>query len=292
MAKFSYENMLVKEQQKAQNGGNNNFGDKPKVIFLSKLLADDGDSVVVRLPYESHKDFDFANVHRVALKSGGYKNISCLREDYDSVDKCPLCASGQTPKGRFFLKGVTYIQDDNGIQVVPFVWERAAGFAKEINGYIEEFGSLKNFPLKIKRNGKKGDQQTTYSIIPANASIYNTQTYPADFSGIETLDISKFAYVERNFNDLSTLVLTGDLPPKEVKEQSQATSSHLQTVNTNVGGNVADTFAPDVTSAENNPFVTQEKQVLQPNTSPRTVPSQQPQQTSQEGTYRPRRTTY
>jgi len=298
MAKFNYESYVANDNHSTNNGGSNNFGDRAKVIFLSSLLKNDGDSVVVRLPYENHNQFDLAGVHKVALKSGGFRNISCLRENTDAVDKCPLCASGNTPKGKFFVKGITYVQDGDKIDVVPFVWERPAAFAKEINGYIAEYGPLANVPLKIKRQGAKGDTNTKYVLLPANTQIYNTQTYPVDFSGLDNLDISKFAYVELNYNEVSNVVLTGELPKKENKQEVKPQTQPANNQGASQGY-VQPTYTPDPLTAESNPFPSQK---VEPATytsygapqqqAPQSAQPQGENPQGQQDVYRPRRVTY
>ena len=219
MAKFSYEEFVKKEAERTTSN----------LVYASKYLKDDGDTLIVRLPYKSLQELDYATVHSVVLSNGNRRTVSCLRGEHDGVDTCPLCKASLSnanykPANKFYLKGIVYLTDETGKTVPsPFVFERPAKFSAQIIDLINEYGDLSNFIFKLKRTGKKGDTKTTYSFIPAlNASIYNEQNYPKDFSELEKIDVCKRSYMEKSFEDITTFLRTGDFPQAQTEQQAYA----------------------------------------------------------------------
>ena len=219
MAKFSYEEFVKKEAERTTSN----------LVYASKYLKDDGDTLIVRLPYKSLQELDYATVHSVVLSNGNRRTVSCLRGEHDSVDACPLCKASLSnanykPANKFYLKGIAYLTDETGKTVPsPFVFERPAKFSAQIIDLINEYGDLSNFIFKLKRTGKKGDTKTTYSFIPAlNATIYNEQNYPKDFSELEKIDVCKRSYMEKSFEDITTFLRTGEFPQAQTEQTTYA----------------------------------------------------------------------
>lgn len=212
MAQFSYDYAVKKEEEKS-----NNFEGR-KFEFLGNYLKNDGDTVLVRFPYKSTADFKVYSLHNVSI-NGKFRNVACLRaDDNEPVTNCPLCAKNDTPKLRFVLECIMYVQGQNGIEIIPCVWERPISFAKLVGERISDWG---NSVFKIKRLGKSGDKKTTYDISPTNAQIYNEQTYPSDFSDFETFKPNNFVFLDRNFEELVEFVQTGNMPQRQKKEDNQ-----------------------------------------------------------------------
>ena len=212
MAQFSYDYAVKKEEERS-----NNFEGR-KFEFLGNYLKNDGDTVLVRFPYKSTADFKVYSLHN-EMVGGKRRSVACLRADDNApVTNCPLCAKGDTPKLRFVLECIMYVQTPNGIDIVPCVWERPISFAKLVGERITDWG---NSVFKVKRLGKAGDKQTTYDISPTNAQIYNEQTYPSDFSDFTNFKPNNFVFLDRDFNELLEFVQTGNMPQKQKKEDGQ-----------------------------------------------------------------------
>lgn len=230
MAKFSYEEFVKKEAERTTNN----------LVYASKYLKDDGDTLIVRLPYKSLQELDYATVHSVVLSNGNRRTVSCLRGEHNGVDTCPLCQASLSnanykPANKFYLKGIVYLTDETGKTAPsPFVFERPAKFSAQVIDLINEYGDLRNFIFKLKRTGKKGDTKTTYSFIPAlNSSIYNEQNYPKDFSELEKIDVCKRSYMEKSFDDITTFLRTGEFPQAQTEQTTYVQPQPTYTVDTN-----------------------------------------------------------
>ncbi len=219
MAQFSYESYQQRQQNKQFEGGN---------IRFFNFLKNDGDVVLVRFPYTSPNEFELYDLHRVSV-NGNYRFVNCIREANQPTTACPLCAKGDVAKGRFIVKMLVYVQGQNGIEVVPCVWDRPTGFAKTL---AERLNDCHNVVYKIKRIGAKGDKNTTYDIMPTmNPQIYNEQTYPSDFSAFANFKPNNFAFLDRNFEELTQFVNTGVMPERQKAQPQQTNEGYQQTPN-------------------------------------------------------------
>lgn len=126
-------------------------------------LKDDGDSAKVRFLYEEHdgSDVDFFVVHRVEV-NGKERYVNCLAIDDEGAmhkDNCPLCQAGHKTIEKLFLQ--VYNEDAKEVQT----WDRGKNFVKTILTFINRYKSLCAQEFEIVRNGKKGDQGTTYTLF-------------------------------------------------------------------------------------------------------------------------------
>lgn len=217
MAIFSYDDIVKKND-------NTNFKER-KVQYLNSFLKKDGSEVIVRFPYTSTKQFDFVSIHKTQV-GDKFKNIFCLRTSpKEPLDNCPLCSgkklngeSYEAPKTRFFIKLIAYIKDEKGdIVVTPCIWEQSAfskGGASRIvrmlADLLNDYGNLQEVPCKITRSGE--GLSTEYDIRPVNPVVYSAEMFPIDFSAFEDFTLKGIGYTERSFEDLQTLVETGEFP--------------------------------------------------------------------------------
>lgn len=215
MAKFNYNQLAQKEAEAEQSRGDG-------LVYASKYLKDDGATLIVRLPYTSVDEFDLATVHAVKMSDGFSRNVACLRDSHDALDVCPLCNSGNTPKNKFYLKGITYVPNEHGqLQgPFPFVFERPAKFANKVADLLKEYPNLNQLPLKLIRRGKKGDTKTEYDLMPANAQMYTPEQYPFDFSVLKDIDVCKRSYMEKDANEMSVFIRTGAFPEKQTAQST------------------------------------------------------------------------
>ena len=82
----------------------------------------------------------------------------------------------------------------------PVIWERPAGFAKEISAKLQTYGSLKEILMKITRTGSGTD--TRYIMDYAPEKIYKPEMIPADFSAFENFQINKHSYWEKSADEI------------------------------------------------------------------------------------------
>ena len=201
MAKYNYENY---EKSSAAESTQ-----KSKVGYFNSL-KDDGDEAVVRFIYTSPNEFDIVTVHNVQV-GDRWRRVSCLREGYDPLEKCPLCQKGNSVGVKFYVKLLEYYTKEDGtIGAQAKVWERPASFAKLLKSYIDEGYNLSECIFKIKRRGAKGSLQTKYDVMYANPQIYKPEIYVKDFSDFEGFDLSHHSYYEKTFEELATFVATGE----------------------------------------------------------------------------------
>lgn len=178
--------------------------DNKRVGFFG--LRDDGDEAIVRILHDTPATFDIVAVHQYPV-DGRVRNINCIRDPRDPVDKCPLCEAGEPLRYRFFIHLLEYSKDDQGnIVATPKVWERSLKFADTIKDYCSEYAPLSNFIFKIKRVGKKGSTDTKYNIIPANPSVYIPEMYPKDCSAFENYSSIGTAVYNLDYDGMSKLV--------------------------------------------------------------------------------------
>ena len=173
-------------------------------------MRDDGDEAIVRILHDTPATFDIVAVHQYPV-DGRVRNINCIRDPRDPVDKCPLCEAGEPLRYRFFIHLLEYSKDDQGnIVATPKVWERSLKFADTIKDYCSEYAPLSNFIFKIKRVGKKGSTDTKYNIIPANPSVYIPEMYPKDCSAFENYSSIGTAVYNLDYNGMYNLVYKPD----------------------------------------------------------------------------------
>lgn len=205
---FNYEDLLKQEEAREQGDG---------LVYAGKYLKDNGNDLLIRLPYKSLAEVDVANVHKVQI-NGKDREVVCLREDVnDALSVCPLCNSGNTPKAKVFLKGITYLTDDKGMmQVVPFVFERPIKFLSKIANLLNVYPNLNEILIQIKRNGVAKDPKTTYELVPLVGSpIYTPEAYPIKFELLDGIDVIKRSAMVKDYNDIGEFLRTGAFPVKQ-----------------------------------------------------------------------------
>ena len=199
-----------------------NAGSIQKVGFFK--LKNDGDVAVARLNISSTDDLSFASVHTISA-NGKWLKVSCLNPLGSYTGSCPLCnavAGGNTSISKAAKK--VYIQmmvsyrdpsSPSGYTApAPVIWERPAGFSKEIANKLMIAGDLRNTLVLITRNGAAGDMQTTYSmdLVPATHPVFKSEMVPNDFSAFANFNIAKHSYWEKTPDEINTYLTTGSFP--------------------------------------------------------------------------------
>ncbi len=127
-------------------------------------LANDKDFAVVRLMYETIEQIG-EDIYAVHTTDDG--KFECKRKNFtDPISVCPLCQSGNKPKAVVYLR--LYLVDTKEAKV----WEKSYQWYKQtllpaLEEVLNENPNAKicNIPIKIVRNGAKGDMKTIYNLF-------------------------------------------------------------------------------------------------------------------------------
>lgn len=198
-----------------------NAGSVQKVGFFK--LKNDGDVAIARLNISSTDDLSFASVHTISA-NGKWMKVSCLNPLGSYTGSCALCNAAASNSSISKASKKVYIQmmvsyrdpsSPSGYTApAPVIWERPAGFSKEIANKLMIAGDLRNTLVLITRNGAAGDMQTTYSmdLIPATHPVFKSEMVPNDFSAFANFNIAKHSYWEKTPEEINTFLTTGSFP--------------------------------------------------------------------------------
>ena len=234
MSQFNYaQYQQIAAQEQAQSGDN-------KIGYFK--LKDDGDIAVARINISSTDEFMFAAVHTVSA-GGKWLKVSCHNPLGMNQAGCPLCSAAQAnPKGsiskaskKMFIPMIVSYRDPQSATgysaPTPVIWDRPAGFSRELANKLMIAGDLKNALVLITRNGKAGDMQTTYSVdvLPATHPVFKPEMIPADFSAFNNFNIAKHSYWEKSVDEINTFLTTGKFP-EAVKANTQQVANNVAAV--------------------------------------------------------------
>ena len=232
MSQFSYE-----QYSELVNRASNSTQSSVKVGFFK--LKDDGDEALVRINVKSVEDLQFASVHQLGASTKWMK-IGCHNAIGAYGGSCPLCAAvaagntsiGKAAKKVYVQMLVAYRDKVTGTfsAPIPVIWERPAGFSREIANKLRDYGNLREVLLKITRNGKAGDMQTTYSIDYAVPAVFKPELIPTDFSAFDNFNIAKHSYWEKSIDEINTFLTTGAFPEVVRQEATQQMVTSTPTV--------------------------------------------------------------
>lgn len=134
-------------------------------------LKNDKDVARVRFMYNNIDDVTGYAVHEVELDNRK-RYVNCLRNYSDPIDKCPFCAAKKFQAAKLFIP--LYNIDDDQVQV----WERGKKFFSKITSICSRYPNLVSHTFEIERNGKAGDQTTTYEIYETGADNTTMEDLP------------------------------------------------------------------------------------------------------------------
>ena len=211
MGKISFEDV---EQYESKNSGPKGYK------FFG--LKNDGDSAIVRILHQSKADLDINVIHKVPV-DGKDRRISCLRDPKDPSKKCPLCEAGTAVQVRTFVHLLVYEKDENGNQVkVHKVFDRGRDFIQKIQNLSETYPPLYDTLFKVVRNGKAGDQTTTYDFMPLPPQTFNSTNYPYTPEDLQYDSVCGTAVWEKTAAEMENYLVTGTFPlPNKKPEQTQ-----------------------------------------------------------------------
>lgn len=122
-------------------------------------LRDDKDTAQVRFMYESVDDVEGLSVHEIKTDDGKKRYVNCLRAYNDPIDNCPFCAAQKPVQAKLF---VPIYDVESG---TTKTWERGKKFFSKISSLCSRYPNLVSHIFTIERNGKAGDQTTSYEIF-------------------------------------------------------------------------------------------------------------------------------
>lgn len=197
----------------------------------------DGEEALVRINVSKLDDLKFATVHKPVFGKKfeglgtGYTPVSCLNEVGSYSDACPFCKAaaegheviGKATKVVYIQMLVAYKDASTGTfsAAVPVVWERPAGFSKELASKLRDYGSLADHVFKISRLGAGKDTRYSLDYIP----LYDKpETVTTDFSAFNNFDITKHSFWIKSAADLQYFIDNGTFPTTEQKPASASAS--------------------------------------------------------------------
>lgn len=178
--------------------------------FDSFSLADDGDSARVQFMIDNIDDVLAFSTHEIPMLSQSGKEyqrkVSCLKMHKDDPEGvCPLCDASTKVKIARFIP----MYDLSKNKAV--LWERGARFIDNtLGGFFNRMRrdnvDIKNLVVEIVRQGRKGDNQTTYAIYPME------RLEPVDISNVEIPDPEGSLVAVWTKSDMSNYVNNGTVP--------------------------------------------------------------------------------
>ena len=180
MARFN-----IEEAKNYGGGGGSNFFS----------LKDDKDTARVRFLINDINDLYGVSCHEV--QDGNNKiDVECIRTYDEPTDKCPLCAAGYEMRAKLFIP--LYNEDLQKSQI----WTRGKTYFEKLAGFCARYNPLVATPFEIEREGKKGDQNTTYELFPGRPDNSRIEDFPE-------IKIEGNAFQTKTFEELTNYVNNG-----------------------------------------------------------------------------------
>lgn len=163
-------------------------------------LKNDKDVARVRFMYNGIDDVEGYAVHQVEI-DGKKRYVNCLREYNEPKDKCPFCRENKFTAAKLFVP--IYNMDEEKVQV----WERGKKFIAKISSICARYPDVVSHVFEIERNGKKGEQTTTYEIYEVDKDETTLEDLPEVADPLGTIVLDKSA------DDMEFFLDNGYFPP-------------------------------------------------------------------------------
>lgn len=233
MARINYNEFINQNQQQFE---------QPDDYIPYFFLRNDGDDAIVRFMDDSPVDFEIIATHQYDI-GGKSKTVNCLRTPREDISKCPMCAEGAKLSYRFYIHLIQYEKDESGkIVATPRIWERGMSYANMLKQYCADYSPISSYLFRIKRNGKAGSVDTTYSIIPLNPAVYSAADYPVVENPFTTYSVVGKQVLDLSYERMNEIVngkpeaeesyTDSYIPKAEVNTSSQQFESAPQTYST------------------------------------------------------------
>lgn len=170
-------------------------------------LKNHGDVATVQFMYNSYDEVDSFACHKVQV-GDKERYVNCLRTYDEPLENCPFCAEGIPAKPVNFI--MMFQHEDEKIKI----WERGKQFMSKLQGLFNRYVPLSEYVFQIERNGKAGDQKTTYETFPMDG------IEPYDLTEIEKPDLLGGLILDKTYEEMNIYLDTGSFPPTEEEQQS------------------------------------------------------------------------
>ena len=224
MSQFSYE-QYQQVVAKAQSAPTSN------AVKIGFFKLGEGQEALVRINVSKLDDLKFATVHAPIFGKkfeglgSGFTPVMCLNEVGSYSDACPFCKAaaegheviGKAAKKVYVQLLIAYKDQVTGqfSAAAPVIWERPAGFSKELATKLRDYGDLSAHVFKVTRIGSGKDTKYSLDYIP----LYDKpELVPADFSAFANFDIAKHSFWIKTAEELSAFVANGSFPSAEPKQ--------------------------------------------------------------------------
>ena len=176
-----------------------NYGGSGETGYFS--LQNDKDVAQVRFMYRDINDVEGFAVHQIEV-GDRRRYVNCLRSYDQPLDNCPFCKERMSQIAKLFIP----LYDINEGKVK--VWERGKKFFSKVSSLCARFSNptVVSHIFEIERNGKKGDQTTTYEIYEIdqdNCTLEDLPDVPNVLGGI---------VMDKSFEDMNYYIENGDFP--------------------------------------------------------------------------------
>lgn len=163
-----------------------NYGGSGGAGYFS--LKNDKDTAQVRFMYNNIDDVEGYAVHQVDVDDKK-RYVNCLREYNQPISDCPFCEAKNFQLAKLFVP-LYDIKDDK-----VKIWERGKKFFSKIGSICARYSNptVVSHIFEIERNGKPGDQTTSYEIYETdqdNTTMEDLPEKPELLGGV-ILDKSK-----------------------------------------------------------------------------------------------------
>lgn len=163
-------------------------------------LKNDKDVARVRFLYNGIDDVNGYAVHQVEV-DGKKRWVNCLREYNQPIDNCPFCREKKKVQAKLFVP--LYNIDEDKEQI----WERGKKFFPKISSVCARYPNLVSHVFEIERNGKKGEQTTTYEIYEVDKDDTTLEDMP------EVKDPIGSVILDKSADDMEFYLENGYFPP-------------------------------------------------------------------------------
>lgn len=204
-------------------------------VKIGYFKLGDGQEALVRINVTKLEDLKFATVHAPVFGKKfeglgtGFTPVMCLNEVGSYSDACPFCRAaaeghdtvGKAAKKVYVQMLVSYKDASTGAYTPaqPVVWERPAGFSKELATKLRDYENLAAHVFKVTRIGAGKDTKYSLDYIP----LYDKpETVPADFSAFNNFDITKHSFWVKTAEDLEGYLATGSFQQPEPKPAEES----------------------------------------------------------------------
>lgn len=178
------------------------YGGQGSAGFFS--LKDDKDTARVRFMYSGIEDVQGYAVHEVKIDDKR-RLVNCLRDYRQPLDVCPFCREHKAQQVKLMVP--LYNIDADKVQI----WERGKKFMNKLSSVCSRYSSattpLCSHIFDVERNGKKGDQATTYELY----EVESDGTPLADLPEIP--DPLGSIILDKSADDMDFYLENGYFPP-------------------------------------------------------------------------------